>query len=456
MRRPFHIGIGWTLLWGVIAVLLSALGTQVLSRYLVSSINETLGVPGTSGYGFSIAGGLPRLNLEDPAGVELQKYCAKEGGSSKTLRELDDALRISSSKKEPALLMATVCGALAQYWTSATARDERNRLPLVGPVQDQVKVKVGQMQSCGADLGAKRNEAAANQDEHDVAWYPVHCLLHRLHAVSLRSDLWGTFLLKDLSSSGLQGSVYAYRWPRVRGEWGDPNAVGWSRDGELVDQTKVTQLTTMGRALNRLDKLLLPRIKELEDSVWLRRFLLRAFNNPFQFVILSLGIWGATLYLAMGISTTRLGRNRAVDLARDIVTMAPLGAGTQLVVGTKDTPSVAFGTEFRNAVDELILEAQTNGKSVADTLTEWVPTLGFIGTVVGMIGAMDAVGGVVGADPGPELFSAMSVVTAQLSLAFYTTFIALLAGMALSLLRRWALARELGAAIEAVRKVRSP
>jgi len=250
VRRPFHIGIGWTLLWGVIAILLSALGTQVLSRYLVSSINGTLGVPNMSGYGFSIAGGLPRLKLDDPTGDELKKHCLKEGGSSKPLRELDEALRSSSSmakaKEEPALLMATVCGALAQYWASATAVDKRNRLPMVGPLQDQVKVEVGQLQSCSADLGA-------SEDKHDVAWYPAHCLLHRLHAVSLRSDLWGVFLLKDLSSSGLQGSVYAYRWPRVRGEWGDPNAVGWSRDGERVDQNKVTQLTTMGKALNRLD-----------------------------------------------------------------------------------------------------------------------------------------------------------------------------------------------------------
>lgn len=66
-------------------------------------------------------------------------------------------------------------------------------------------------------------------------------------------------------------------------------------------------------------------------------------------------------------------------------------------------------------------------------LLEIIPMVGFLGTVIGMISAMDLVGDVVSAQPGAELGVAMSKVTNALSVAFFTTFMGLVSAMLLGI-----------------------
>lgn len=288
----------------------------------------------------------------------------------------------------------------------------------------------------------------------DLGWYPPFCILERARSVKVRdnNDPTRIFLKQDAATSGVEGTVYVFRHPRLRTAYQNPNALSWTKeDAELNGEAKDRQraLTIVSRALNRLDKLLLPRLRTIERAYWLERFLLRSLSNGFQFLIFALGMWAALLYLHM-IWQTKWGSASAAKVAQAIKRSVPLGEPPP-----GQWNRLPYNSEMRNAADELATFATYSGKAWADTLTEWVPTLGFIGTVVGMIGAMDAVGAVVAAEPGPELFTAMSGVTSELSLAFYTTFVALTVGLLLAWLRRHAISAELDAVANAVAQART-
>lgn len=515
--RPFAIWWGWNPLYGIAALALSALLTWALNVALVHRIDTDLlgDFKLTQHWPFPDAERVKvapdQAQLEGKAAVRfspLDTHCYVDPAQSWDLDTLELALRRAESSENPAkALFQVICqsmmrlrladsngpGRIPLIKAAATAAKTENTTnaaagvaaapaePQAGPTADTSAPAIAGQPT--AAQASQTTDASAAQDpiasyirvvalatcneqltDHykgddlskvpDLGWYPPFCILERARSVKVRdnSDPTRIFLKQDAATSGVEGTVYVFRHPRLRMAYQDPNALSWTKDDtELTEEAKNRQraLTIVSRALNRLDKLLLPRLRSIERAYWLERFILRSLSNGFQFLIFALGMWAALLYLHM-VWQTRWGSATASKVAQAIQQSVPLG---EPAPGPWST--LPYNSEMRNAADELATFATYSGKAWADTLTEWVPTLGFIGTVVGMIGAMDAVGAVVAAEPGPELFTAMSGVTSELSLAFYTTFVALTVGLLLAWLRRHAISAELDAVAKAVAQARS-
>lgn len=214
----------------------------------------------------------------------------------------------------------------------------------------------------------------------------------------IKDDAWPRNwmgLHKASQEGGLEGALYHFRHRRVA-DYGDPRkAAGLDLEG-------------MRAALDQLDRALLPELRAIQntDGFFWRRFMVRSINDPFQWTMFAVGWWCA---LILGCRWRRACR-------------------TQVKV---------IGAE-----EERVRRRSVDAAALSDTLVESIPTMGFIGTVVGMILAMGSIGGVLSADRGPELYAAMAEVTSGLSLAFNTTFVGLLIALPLGYMRRKTMAAE--------------
>jgi hypothetical protein len=254
--------------------------------------------------------------------------------------------------------------------------------------------RVSQASGCGRVFPGKEAASA----EHLLYWYPIECLLNRLVGVQVSdgpSWLWNLMgLHKASEEAGLEGTLYHFTHRRIA-DLGDP------QKSEGLD------LAAMRAALDQLDRALLPEMRAIQntDGFFWRRFLVRSINDPFQWTMFAVGWWCTFILVWRWVRA-----------------------------GNK--PNEGSGNEERRR------RHSVDAGALSDTLVESIPTMGFIGTVVGMILAMGSIGGVLSADRGPELYAAMAEVTSGLSLAFNTTFVGLLMALPLGYLRRKAMAAE--------------
>lgn len=254
--------------------------------------------------------------------------------------------------------------------------------------------KVTEAGECGRVFPGTQAASA----EHLFYWYSSECLLNRLVGVQKSADTswpWNLMgLHKASEEAGLEGTLYHFTHRRIA-DLGDP------QKSEGLD------LAAMRAALDQLDRALLPEMRAIQstDGFFWRRFLVRSINDPFQWTMFAVG-WWCTFMLAWRWLRAR------------------------------DQPNAVLGNEERRR------RHSVDAGALSDTLVESIPTMGFIGTVVGMILAMGSIGGVLSADRGPELYAAMAEVTSGLSLAFNTTFVGLLMALPLGYLRRKAMAAE--------------
>ncbi len=478
MSRHFELGPFVTVALGIACLLAWTFATGLLSQALIASIDRTLGVDWQEVAAAAAAeSGSPAGETPDAREVEpLEAWCRAGAPAEQAwdLQGVEELLHQAETDDAAAAgagggLFRTICRIFAVYRQAAARptdlgapaeKDARvagqERYPMVPPyaeaedLPERIEIDVARLDRCTQPLG----KAA-------LGFYPADCLLERIRGVGRlaaepRGLDWLTSLavLADASHSGLQGNAYAFRHSRAVLFEQDPSDVRWrlSKHDTPEPTDRALQIQTLQQALNRLDKLLLARVKQLEATVWGQRFVLRALNHPFQFVMFWLGLWAAALYGEQW-RRARWGSDQASRLADWIRSQAPEGDDG----GGKTRPngaSLPYSSELRNVVDSLHAGAAVRGRAIADTITEWIPMLGFIGTVFGMIGAMGAIGEVIAADQGPELYVAMGAVTSRLSLAFYTTFVGLILGLVLSFLYRMVLAQVHAAVQEAVREVR--
>lgn len=170
-----------------------------------------------------------------------------------------------------------------------------------------------------------------------------------------------------------------------------------------------------------LDGFSISVIKGFEQVVQdakLQRWLSRAMNGPIQFVIIVLATFGGFRLIQRKVNQQRLfvglpkfGKHRLQR--NDILERYNRN------VADAETALLRVHDEVDLVVEKWLLEI--------------IPMIGFLGTVIGMISAMDLVGVVVSARPGAELNSAMGAITNALSVAFFTTFIGLVAAIILGI-----------------------
>ena len=239
--------------------------------------------------------------------------------------------------------------------------------------------------------GQPYDECAQPTSGRELVWLPSRCLREFVYGVRI-SENNPFFSARAVLDQGLGGIMYGYTGPRR------------ILDGEEEYQA------TYRKGLDALDRIVYPHVVAIteDEQIFLPRFLLQAINNPFQ--------WGMFLvgWLCIALLSCRWFKARRLD------------------------------SGSARSADEL-LRRSAGGSALTDTLAEWIPTLGFIGTVVGMMLAMASIGGVISAEKGPELYIAMAKVTANFSLAFNTTFVGLILAMPIALLRRLVLRAELEA-----------
>lgn len=224
------------------------------------------------------------------------------------------------------------------------------------------------------------------------------------------SSGWGVLkLYEPMPGSGLHGRDAVYTWGIVnRPDKPDADCTA------LLDR------------LARFDATVENMVEDLRSEVSWSRWWLLAFNGVIQIVIVFCAIWVAALtarrfaWLSEPDWIAGETRSRADD-DDDIATTV------QRYLDRSD-----------RVFDQWLLNA--------------LPLLGFLGTVVGMIGAMGLIGGVVSAEAGPELESQVGALAGELSVAFYTTFLALAASLVLSLFQDAVFAVELRRGIDALSK----
>jgi len=173
----------------------------------------------------------------------------------------------------------------------------------------------------------------------------------------------------------------------------------------------------------RMDAVIRGLLDELRSEVSWSRWWLRAFNGKVQFIIVFCAIWILAL--------TRCRQLWLGDFHWIV--------GRPAKTGELADPTVRV-RQYLDGRDRVFDQWLMNA----------LPLLGFIGTVIGMIGAMKLIGTVVSAEAGPQLENQVGLLAGQLSIAFYTTFLALGANLLLSLYQDSVFAAELHGAIEVV------
>lgn len=171
-------------------------------------------------------------------------------------------------------------------------------------------------------------------------------------------------------------------------------------------------------AIDGLATRVLEEMKAIRDAVPFTRWMLKAINGWIQFAIVVLGFWGAF----------RLIARRNIRQAWWDTDKADGVLGVHKRLGDAQT----------DALDDLEHASRPLDRWILDT----IPLAGFLGTVYGMIAAMDRVGAVVAARPGVELDAAMSSITSALSIAFFTTLLGIVVAIPLSLAQTQCFANE--------------
>jgi hypothetical protein len=445
----------------VIAALLTFCLTFFGSQALIGSINLKLGFPDNKPY--------PTVYCKpDP---ELLKAATEKNPAEKPLQILARQLREADSKKKEERTIAqyqTICAAHQAFFNIAAKRtsNSRSSAPGILPCQDCDAVAAAISRDSQDTSGVTTDRGAEMSCEvtvaHDLDWMEPRCVLERIHSVRPKYDgepglaiLWKRIVMASATTSGLQGNMYVFEHSRTVKYAGDPDRLDWGSATSTSLQSPdrhTSDVQDLQVALGRFDKLVLPRLKQIENSVWLQRFFLQALNNWMQAGMVWLGFWAALIYIWDWINAIRR-KYYPHALVQALASEYPHGVANPMPAPEPPPPAqnvyrLAYSSELRNVMDATLAGWQLRGRVVADTLYEWIPIIGFIGTVVGMIGAIDAIGEVIHADQGPELYTAMGGVTSQLMLAFYTTFIGLVLSAILSLLRRYCIATE-HAAVEA-------
>lgn len=209
------------------------------------------------------------------------------------------------------------------------------------------------------------------------------------------------------------------------------------------------------------------------DTTPIIRWFLRAINGPIQALIVALTIWGCLRLLDRRAREKRIAMGKAPDNRIFYHDSKP---DNQSPTVTKTGNNVEIPTVTQTSIDagepnpfaepdmhqplklEAILMRYNNNVGQAEnailrvhqevdmTIERWlleiIPMIGFLGTVVGMIAAMDLVGNVVSARPGSELNAAMAAITNALSVAFFTTFIGLVSALLLGIWQAQSAASE--------------
>lgn len=170
---------------------------------------------------------------------------------------------------------------------------------------------------------------------------------------------------------------------------------------------------------------MIEEMTRMQDVIWLERWGLRAFNGFIQWFVFALGLWGT---LRMFIRAFQ----RKIILPKVLESKV-----RQAIAERVNSASSADGLVSAAADVELSLRTQLidSSRAVDTWLIATIPLIGFIGTVLGMINAMELIGDVVIARPGAELVSAMGGIAGALSVAFYTTLVALIFTIPLSLIQ---------------------
>ncbi|EEE37031.1 transporter, MotA/TolQ/ExbB proton channel family protein [Rhodobacteraceae bacterium KLH11] len=148
------------------------------------------------------------------------------------------------------------------------------------------------------------------------------------------------------------------------------------------------------------------------------RWISRAMNGPIQFVIIVLAIFGSLRLILRRINQDRLFGG-LLKLRGRVLQRSDVLSRYNNDLASAETAMLRVHDEVDLVVEKWLLEI--------------IPMIGFLGTVIGMIAAMDLVGVVVSARPGAELNSAMGAITNELSVAFFTTFIGLIAAIILGI-----------------------
>ena len=207
----------------------------------------------------------------------------------------------------------------------------------------------------------------------------------------------------------------------------------------------------MREFLDEMSVTVLDGYAEVTGEVFIRRWVLRALNGPIQATIVFLTFWGCFRLLARrfrerGIAPDLSPQKRPAIMSgyssKPPAEQAVRPDGWERWLRLKQLKAA------RSIHRREILERYGNNVAEAETallrvhrevdlieekwLLEIIPMIGFLGTVIGMIMAMDLVGDVVSAQPGAELGVAMSRVTNALSVAFFTTLMGLISAMLLS------------------------
>lgn len=174
-------------------------------------------------------------------------------------------------------------------------------------------------------------------------------------------------------------------------------------------------------AFDGLSSRVLKEMNQVREEVAGRRWILAALNGWIQFVILVLGFWGGFRLIARIIIRRRWRKKEAEEATHAILAVhSSLGDANSAMHDALDLAS--------RRLDIWILGT--------------VPLFGFLGTVYGMIEAMDQVGNIVAARPGVELDAAMSGITSSLSLAFFTTLLGIIVAIPLSLFQELCFGKE--------------
>ncbi len=393
VRTPiFEIGGFRALLTLAVAgVLTTALYSVVINFLSIRAVESTLGM------------GTPERRCGEVREGDLLDLDTVAGGARliEELRDRLDSAAAQDDQRTPA----------QRLWTRLCANLHRlsDRDPAQGnPLQVAVSGKEQGPQEGELLLPQHRESGTVGvacpdrTDRQRFAWLPVTCLHQRVLGVRSEERFLAALLgiQRPVPQEAVQGTVYLYQRSRL-----PTRAAGaWERQQLFV--------------LRDFDKMVTGAIEELQEAAGLPRWLLRNLNGPFQWVILTCGLWGVLLLAQLWLQA--YWQQRAVVRGKGLYRQFE-----------KDCSSRAVGE-----VTEQYFRWLSHSSSIlVDWILEIVPLLGFIGTVVGMIAAMASVARVVASDPGPELVSAMARVSDSLSLAFSTTFVALALSILLYLIR---------------------
>ena len=196
----------------------------------------------------------------------------------------------------------------------------------------------------------------------------------------------------------------------------------------------------------------------LHTSVWAKFRVLQAINGAIQWVTVAASLWCALILFARGhwagfqrdivagtVELTDIGVSSAgwANSIFDRKTLTQLldRWGRQILAlrlfcdMTAEKDSAPADKLIGELSQSYLVEVREREYTLVSWLIGLVPTLGFIGTIYGMMMAMGGAGEVVGAEGQQELKSSIDKLSGHLGTAFDTTLIALVLSILLDRLR---------------------